>query len=193
MIWLSVGLFPYVCWLHCVWKVLLLIQFWEIYLNYFVQRGVYFVWCMKLFENVFFGFFMTMKLLFTCSLIFSTCENSLLFCLCFLLISWMQCLTLLRMSCFFSPLFFDVFFFSWVALFPSSSFVSALVYVFCLRCLVIHGCKRVAAGPNITSIFKTGRRVEEVSLAPSISSYKESKNFPRCFLIYHWLKWTIVT
>lgn len=52
-----------------------------------------------------------MKLLFTCSLIFSTCENSLLFCLCFLLISWMQCLTLLRMSCFFSPLFFDVFFF----------------------------------------------------------------------------------
>lgn len=54
---------------------------------------------------------MTMKLLFTCSLIFSTCENSLLFCLCFLLISWMQRLTLLRMSCFFSPLFFDVFFF----------------------------------------------------------------------------------
>ena len=26
--------------------------------------------------------------------------------------------------------------------------------------------------------IKTGRRVEEVALAPSISSYKESKNFP---------------
>lgn len=123
MTWLSVGLFPYICWLHSVWKLLLLIQFWEIYLNYFIHFGVYFVWCMKLFENVFFGFFMTMKLLFTSSLIFFACENCLLFCLCFLLISWMQCLTLLRMSCFSSLLFFDFFFFSWVALFPSSSFV----------------------------------------------------------------------
>ena len=45
-------------------------------------------------------------------------------------------------------------------------------------CLVSHGCQRVAAGPNITSILKTGRRVEEVALAPSISFCKESKNFP---------------
>lgn len=44
--------------------------------------------------------------------------------------------------------------------------------------LVSHGCQRVAAGPNITSILKTGRRVEEVALAPSVSFCKESKNFP---------------
>lgn len=145
MTWLSVGLFPYICWLHSVWKLLLLIQFWEIYLNYFIHFGVYFVWCMKLFENVFFGFFMTMKLLFTSSLIFFACENCLLFCLCFLLISWMQCLTLLRMSCFSSLLFFDFFFFPELPCFLQVPLCSVLVYVFCLRvsffrCLVIHGC-----------------------------------------------------
>lgn len=38
-------------------------------------------------------------------------------------------------------------------------------------CLLTHGCKRAAAGPNITSIFKAGRSVEEVALITSISSY----------------------
>ena len=180
MLWLSVGLFPYIYWLHSVWKLLLLIQFWEIYLNYFIHFGVYFVWCMKLFENVFFSFFMTMKLLFTYSLIFFTCKNSLLFCLCFLLISWMQCLTLLRMSCFSSPLFFDVFFFfSWVALFPSSSFV------FCFSlCLLSKGFFFQMFGDSWVSVY--------LITGLSKSSWKPCVCFLWAFLhsnlarVFHW-------
>lgn len=119
MVCLSVGLFLYICWILSVWKLALDSVLGNLLKLFHTFWGVF---CMiyEIIENVYFGFFVSVELSFTYSLIFFTFKSSL-FCLCLFLVSWMQCLTLLRILWFFFSLFWQVF--PWVALFPLSSFI----------------------------------------------------------------------